>query len=99
MTTVETTSMILGIVISVGTIISITAIGVRWLVKHYFDEIRAQFKPNSGTSLKDQVNRLEARMDKADTLRKETYLKVEKLERKIDDLYDRFLDYLSNNNK
>jgi hypothetical protein len=99
MTTVETTSMILGIVISVGTIISITALGVRWLVKHYFDEIRAQFKPNSGSSLKDQVNRLEARMDKADTLRKETYLKVEKLERKIDDLYDRFLDYLSNNNK
>lgn len=99
MTTVETTSMILGIVISVGTIISITAIGVRWLVKHYFDEIRAQFKPNSGSSLKDQVNRLEARMDKADTLRKETYIKVEKLERKIDDLYERFLDYLSNNNK
>lgn len=91
--------MILGIIISVGTIISITAMGVRWLVKHYFDEIKAQFKPNSGSSLKDQVNRLEARMDKADTLRKETYLKVEKLERKIDDLYDRFLDYLSNNNK
>ncbi len=99
MTTVETTSMILGIVISVGTIISITALGVRWLVKHYFDEIKAQFKPNSGSSLKDQVNRLEARMDKADTLRKETYIKVEKLERKIDDLYERFLDYLSNNNK
>ncbi len=99
MTTVEVTSMILGIIISVGTIISITALGVRWLVKHYFDEIKAQFKPNSGSSLKDQVNRLEARMDKADTLRKETYLKVEKLERKIDDLYERFLDYLSNNNK
>jgi polyhydroxyalkanoate synthesis regulator phasin len=73
--------------------------GVRWLVKHYFDEIKSQFKPNHGSSLKDQVNRLEARMDKADTLRKETYIKVEKLERKIDDLYDRFLDYLSNNNK
>lgn len=99
MTPVETTSMILGIMISIGTIISITALGVRWLVKHYFDEIKAQFKPNSGSSLKDQVNRLEARMDKADTLRKETYLKVEKLERKIDDLYERFLDYLSNNNK
>ena len=99
MTPVETTSMILGIMISIGTIISITALGVRWLVKHYFDEIRAQFKPNSGSSLKDQVNRLEARMDKADTLRKEKYLKVEKLERKIDDLYERFLDYLSNNNK
>lgn len=91
--------MILGIVISVGTIISITALGVRWLVKHYFEEIKKELKPNSGSSMKDQVTRLEARMDKSDTLRKETYLKVEKLDRKMDDLYDRFLDYLSNKDK
>jgi len=32
---------------------------VRWLVKHYL----AELKPNSGSSLKDQVNRLEARVD------------------------------------
>jgi uncharacterized coiled-coil DUF342 family protein len=91
--------MILGIVISVGTIISITALGVRWLVKHYFDEIKKELKPNSGTSLKDQVTRLEARMDKADTLRKDTHFRVEKLESKIDDFYDRFIEYLSKNNK
>lgn len=99
MTPIELTNMILGIVISVGTIISITALGVRWLVKHYFEEIKKEFKPNGGGSLKDQVNRLEGRMDKADTLRKDTYLKVEKLDRKIDDLYDRFIDYLSDKNK
>lgn len=99
MTPIELTNMILGIVISVGTIISITALGVRWLVKHYFEEIKKEFKPNGGGSLKDQVNRLEARMDKGDTLRKDTYLRVEKLERKIDDFYDKFLDYLSDNSK
>lgn len=32
---------------------------VRWLVKHYL----AELKPNSGSSLRDQVNRLEARVD------------------------------------
>jgi hypothetical protein len=95
MTPVETANMILGIVISVGTIISITALGVRWLVKHYFEEIKKELKPNSGSSMKDQVTRLEARMDKADTLRKDTHLRVEKLERKIDDFYDRFIEYLS----
>jgi flagellar motor component MotA len=95
MTPVESLNMALGIIISVSTIISVVALGIRWLVKHYFEEIKKEFKPNSGSSLKDQVNRLEARMDKADTLRKETYLKVEKLEKKIDDLYERFLDYLS----
>jgi len=32
---------------------------VSWLVKHYL----AELKPNSGSSLRDQVNRLEARVD------------------------------------
>jgi len=32
---------------------------VRWLVKHYLSEL----KPNSGSSLRDQVTRLEARVD------------------------------------
>jgi len=32
---------------------------VKWLVKHYLSEL----KPNSGSSLRDQVNRLEARVD------------------------------------
>jgi len=35
------------------------ATAVRWMVKHYLSEL----KPNSGSSLKDQVNRLEERMD------------------------------------
>lgn len=32
---------------------------VRWLVKHYL----AELKPNGGDSVKDQVNRLEKRVD------------------------------------
>jgi hypothetical protein len=31
----------------------------RWLVKHYL----AELKPNGGSSVKDQVNRLESRID------------------------------------
>jgi hypothetical protein len=31
----------------------------RWLVKHYLQEL----KPNGGSSVKDQVNRLESRID------------------------------------
>ncbi len=91
----DTLNLVLAIIISAGTIITSSALGVRWLVKHYLTEL----KPNSGSSMKDQVNRLEARMDKSDTLRKETYLKVEKLEQKVDDLYDRFLDYLADKDK
>jgi hypothetical protein len=99
MTPVELANMILGIVISVGTIISITALGVRWLVKHYFDEIKKELRPNSGSSLKDQVTRLETNLERTDSMNTQTFARVEKLERKIDDFYDKFIIYLSNKNK
>ena len=39
-------------------LIQIQLVGmVRWLVKHYLNEL----VPNSGSSLKDQITRLEAR--------------------------------------
>jgi hypothetical protein len=47
------------LVLSVTTIAAAFAGGVRWLVKHYLYEL----KPNGGGSVKDQVNRLESRVD------------------------------------
>ena len=45
--------------VAVSTLIGSFALMVRWLVKHYLEEL----KPNGGSSVKDQVNRLEARVD------------------------------------
>lgn len=45
--------------VAVTTVIGSFIGSVRWLVKHYLNEL----KPNSGTSLRDQVTRLEARVD------------------------------------
>ena len=50
---------VLAITISISTVITTAALGVKWLVKHYFDEIKKEIKPNSGSSMKDQVTRLE----------------------------------------
>ena len=47
------------IAVAVSTLIGSFAIGVKWLVQHYL----AELKPNSGSSIKDQVNRLEERVD------------------------------------
>jgi hypothetical protein len=60
------------VAISVGiiSIIGSLAFGIKWLVKHYF----AELKPNGGSSIKDQVNRLEKQH--------------EKLESKVDKIYD-----------
>jgi hypothetical protein len=48
-----------GIAVAVTTIVASFAGSVRWLVKHYL----AELKPNSGSSLRDSVNRLESRID------------------------------------
>lgn len=48
-----------GFAVAVTTLIGSLAIGVRHLVKHYLSELR----PNGGSSVKDQVNRLEQKVD------------------------------------
>ena len=47
-----------GLFVAVFTLIGGFATAVRWLVKHYLYEL----KPNSGSSLKDSVTRLEAQV-------------------------------------
>jgi hypothetical protein len=83
-----TLQMIFGITISIGTVITLVASGVKWLVKHYFDDIKKELKPNSGSSLKDQVTRLEKEMAQAEALRKE-------MNTKIDHMYEILLDFVS----
>lgn len=48
-----------GIAVAVTTIVASFAGSVRWLVKHYLTEL----KPNSGSSLRDSIDRLERRVD------------------------------------
>ena len=48
-----------GLAVAIMTLLGGFSAAVRWLVKHYL----AELKPNGGGSVKDQVNRLEARVD------------------------------------
>jgi hypothetical protein len=48
-----------GLTVSVITIVSALAMGVRHLVKHYLSELR----PNGGSSLRDSVDRLERQVE------------------------------------
>jgi hypothetical protein len=47
------------VAVALMTIIGGFAGGVRWMVKHYLNEL----KPNSGSSLKDSVTRLERQVE------------------------------------
>jgi hypothetical protein len=56
-----------GIAVAVTTIVAAFATSVRWLVKHYLNEL----KPNGGSSLKDKVNQLEEKVELLTDLVKE----------------------------
>jgi hypothetical protein len=46
--------------VAITTLVGSLAVSIRWLVKHYLSELR----PNSGSSLRDSVDRLEQRVDR-----------------------------------
>ena len=49
-----------GLAVATATIVASFAGSVRWLVKHYLTEL----KPNSGSSMRDSLDRLELRIDR-----------------------------------
>jgi hypothetical protein len=81
----ELASTTTALIISVFTIVSGVALTVKWLVKHYLNEL----KPNSGTSIKDQISKLEIQINEVDCDNK-------KIEIKLDKMYEILLDYISN---
>ena len=48
-----------GLLVAISTLVASYVGSIRWLVKHYLEEL----KPNGGGSVKDQVNRLEQKVD------------------------------------
>jgi hypothetical protein len=79
-----------GLTLTLLSILGLIAGGIRFLVKHYFSEMKAELKPNSGSSLKDQVTRLEARVNEADITRRE-------MDRKLDKMYSILIEYIAKN--
>ncbi len=48
-----------GLAVAVTTLIGALATSVRWMVKHYLNEL----KPNGGSSLRDKVNQLDEKVE------------------------------------
>lgn len=53
------TQDVAGVAVAAVTVIGSFIGSVRWLVKHYL----AELKPNSGSSMRDQITSLEARVE------------------------------------
>lgn len=48
-----------GLIVAVMTIVTGVLASIRWLVKHYLNEL----KPNGGSSIKDKVERLDEKVE------------------------------------
>lgn len=80
------------LVVAILTIVSSIAFGIKWLVKHYLSEL----KPNSGSSLKDQVNRLEAALDEQKTA---SFESRNRQEAKLDEMYKILIKHIAKTDK
>ena len=85
----------LGLILTSLSILTIIGLVIRWVIRHYLKDILHELKPNGGSSIKDQVNRLEKDVT---SLKKET-VEVKETHKKLDDkishLTDLFIEYVS----
>jgi hypothetical protein len=58
------------------------------MVKHYLSEL----KPNSGSSLKDQVSRLESALDEQ---RVDSIMSRDRQEKKLDEMYKILIEHIA----
>ena len=48
-----------GVAVGISALLTTLLVALRWVIKSYL----AELKPNGGASIKDQINRLEKRVD------------------------------------
>ena len=80
------------LIVAILTIVSSIAFGIKWLVKHYLVEL----KPNSGSSMKDQISRLEGALDEQ---RIDSIKSRDRQEKKLDEMYEILIKHIANTNK
>jgi hypothetical protein len=76
------------LIVAILTIISSIAFAIKWMVKHYLSEL----KPNSGSSMKDQISRLESALDEQ---RVDSIMSRERQEKKLDEMYKILIEHIA----
>jgi hypothetical protein len=52
------------LILTLLSIFTVVGVGVRWIIKKYVQDIIYEMKPNNGSSMKDQITRLEEKTEK-----------------------------------
>ena len=76
------------LIVAILTIVSSIGLSIKWMVKHYLSEL----KPNSGSSMKDQISRLELALDDQ---RVDSERSRDRQEKKLDDMYKILIEHIA----
>jgi flagellar biosynthesis/type III secretory pathway M-ring protein FliF/YscJ len=93
--------LIIGVAAVAGIVFTILRFYIKAFAKQELEDIRHELKPNSGSSMKDQVTRLEANQkaitetQKTDSERFDH--KLDKLEDKVDKMFEIILKHFGHN--
>jgi hypothetical protein len=80
------------LIVAILTIVSSIGLSIKWLVKHYLSEL----KTNGGSSVKDQINRLE---DAVEEQRIDSIRSRDRQEKKLDEMYQILIKHIASNDK
>ena len=80
------------LIVAILTIVSSIGLSIKWMVKHYLSEL----KPNSGSSMKDQISRLELALDDQ---RVDSERSRDRQEKKLDEMYRILLEHIVKTDK
>lgn len=84
-----------GFILTLLSIIAALGFGVRWVIRHYLKDILHEVKPNGGSSIKDQVNRMESDIKALQKQNADGEEFHKRMDAKLDHLTDVFIDYIS----
>ena len=76
------------LIVAILTIVSSVGLAIKWLVKHYLFEL----KTNGGSSMRDDIKKIDERQGDAEEANYRMSLKLDKM-------YDILLDHISKNSK
>ena len=76
------------LIVAILTIVSSIGLSIKWLVKHYLSEL----KTNGGSSVKDQMNRMEKELKEQ---KEESEKFRDRQERKLDEMYQILIKHIA----
>lgn len=91
--------LVLGVAAVAGIVFTVLRFYIRAFARQELEDIRHELKPNSGTSMKDQITRLEQSVTVLEKNHKETHDTLKNQDQKITKIYETLIAYVTRNDK